>query len=230
MTHQTARANQSLDSQTDQLFTALVRDEVVFNPQSGRGAIVRGLHVPTWGGWRTRHGDERMVHDVVDGSFIDPVQSTLEGLKRYNVSRFVLSPTRWGLYDSAIPLSWNAVKFDKSEKENLPTGKQGVYTFIVKPGIANHPACAYLLYVGKTEKQGFRTRFLDYFREPDRPKARQAVKAMIGLWGNHLWFCYAPVDDIAQIDALERKLIDSYVPPINQEYPGVLGKAVKAWQ
>ena len=171
-----------------------------------------------------------MAYDLVYTSLDTTVQSTLDDLKKYNVSRVVLSPTRWALFSWTTPLSWNVVRFEESAKDDLPKDKQGVYTFVVKPEIANHPDCAYLLYVGKTEKQGLRTRFLDYFREPKKPKGREAVKLMLRLWKTHLWFCYAPIDDVGEINHVERNLIEALVPPINQEYSGVLGKAVKAWQ
>lgn len=160
----------------------------------------------------------------------DVVQTTRADLREHNLSRIVLSPKQWVSYKSTIPLSWSVVKFDESEKEQVPDDRQGVYTFVVKPGIANHPECAYLLYVGKTEKQGFRKRFTQYFSEKNDPKGREPVKMMLGLWKEHLWFCYAPIDDIQQIDSIEKSLIDAFVPPINQEYRGTLGKAMRAWR
>lgn len=156
------------------------------------------------------------------------VQTVLADLKKYNIARFVLSPTHWSSCQTTT-LSWHTVKFDRSQKKNIPQLK-GVYTFVLKPGIVNHPECAYLLYVGMTDRQNLRARFWQYFREKDDPKGREPVKAMLNLWEDYLWFCYAPINDVGQIGSIEAELIDAFVPPINQDYPGILAKAVKAWQ
>ncbi|HZH31871.1 MAG TPA: hypothetical protein VEY11_13990 [Pyrinomonadaceae bacterium] len=160
----------------------------------------------------------------------DLVKDTLAELREYNISRLVLSPNRWKACNLKISLKWRVVKFDKTHKSKIPLDKQGVYTFVVKPGIANHPECSYLLYVGKTERQGLRTRFLQYFGETKKPTGRPYIKEMIRLWNKHLWFCYATIDDVKKIGDIENKLIEAYVPPMNEDFQGVVGKAMKAWR
>ena len=141
----------------------------------------------------------------------------------------VLSPNRWKSFACSAPLSWSIVKFDKANINHIPKDEQGVYTFVVKPDIANHPHCSYLMYVGKTERQGFRERFKQYFSEAARPKGRPAIHFMVSQWIDYLWFCYAPVNDIKAISSIEDSLISAYLPPVNKEYPGKIGKAVQAW-
>lgn len=158
----------------------------------------------------------------------DLVQSTLEHLKKYQIERMVLSPKFWAAYSIPVTLKWTTVKYDKKHRNKLPE-KQGVYTFVVKPGIADHPECSYLLYVGQTEAQTLRTRFLQYFSEERKARGRNHIKIMARLWRKHLWYCYAPIDDPSLIGAIEDALLNAFVPPLNREYPGVLGKAKRAW-
>lgn len=158
----------------------------------------------------------------------DLVQASSD-LQTYSLSRLVISPERWKAFACSTPLQWQIVKFDRSEVNRVPGDKGGVYTFVVKPGVADHPECSYLMYVGKAERQSLRKRFAQYFKEKGSPRARPKVWKMLNFWENYLWFCYAQVDDQTMIDELERKLIDAYVPPINDEFPGELGKAMQAW-
>jgi len=161
-----------------------------------------------------------MAHDVVD--------TTLARLKKYRIERMILSPVSWKGFKTSLTLNWTTVKYEKSQTHTLPNS-QGVYTFIVKPGIANHPECSYLLYVGKTEKQTFRKRFSQYFIEEKKPKGRQHIKQMAKLWKNNLWYCYAPISNLSLIETVEDGLIEAFVPPLNRKYKGTLGKAIKAW-
>lgn len=153
-----------------------------------------------------------------------------EDLKKYNVSRMVLSPTRWDSFKDPTPLTWNKVKFDESALEHVPDNEFGVYTFIVDANIANHPHCSYLLYLGKAEKQPLRTRIRQYLYEPSNPKGRGPIQDMILDWHSRLFVCYAPVGDVSRIDALENALLEAFVPPMNQTYKGLFGKAYRAWR
>lgn len=162
---------------------------------------------------------------------VDLVKETLADMRLHNVAKMVLSPTRWQSYTITSPqLTWQTVKFEKSQKAKVPADKKGVYSFIIKPGIANHPECSYLLYVGKSQKQNMRTRFLQYFSEAKKPTGRQYIKDMIDLWPQNLWFCYAEVNDPAMISKIEDGLIHAYLPPLNEDFRGVIKKARSAWR
>ena len=150
-------------------------------------------------------------------------------LKKYQVERVILSPERWNTYVSYTSLVWSTVKFDKDQKHMIPNDKGGIYTFVVRPDIADHPCCSYLLYVGKTEKQNLRTRFMQYFYEENKIKGRPLVKKMISLWNNNLYFCYTPIDDRSLIHNVENSLIGAYMPPINNEFPSDIKQAIGAW-
>jgi hypothetical protein len=158
----------------------------------------------------------------------DLVETTLTHLKKYNVDRIVLSPKLWKACKLPVSLNWSVVKYHKSQKSKLPKS-QGVYTFVVKPGIVNHPECAYVMYVGKTEKQTFRERFSQYFIEEKNPKGREHIKIMAKFWKDNLWYCYAPVANVNLIDDIEDQLRNAFVPPYNREFRGTIGKARKAW-
>ena len=156
-------------------------------------------------------------------------EETLADLKKYCLDHVVLSPSQWNKYHSYYALSWTTVKFDHSKKSSIPDNKMGVYSFVVKPSIADHPECAYLLYVGKAEEQSLRTRFSQYFVEKSLLKGRPKVQKMLTLWSSHLWFCYAVVDETIKINDIENNLIESYIPPFNNEYPADIRSAIKAW-
>ena len=141
----------------------------------------------------------------------------------------ILSVDLWRGYKNYVDLSWSVVKFNISEVDKIPDDQQGVYTFVVKPGIANHPEYAVLLYVGQT-KRTFRERFMEYLREPKKAKPRIRIKEMIDLWGsNNLWFCYAEIKNKTLIDKMEEQLIMAYVPPMNDQFPANLRPALQAW-
>ena len=149
-------------------------------------------------------------------------------LKLHNINRFVLSPSLWAEFTIPITLDWKVVKYDKREKGKLPQ-VAGVYTFIVRPGIANHPECSYLLYVGKTDRQTLRDRFLQYFSEAKKEKGREHIKLMLNTWESNLWYCFAEISNTTIIDDIENALLTAYVPPMNRDFKGKLGKALKAW-
>ena len=151
-------------------------------------------------------------------------QRKADELRPYRVP-FVLSPGQWSEYDSPTDLRWRTVRFDPGETNNVPEGPKGVYTFIVKPGIANHDNCSYLLYVGMTEDQDFRARFKQYIREKKR--GRPHIIDMLNRWEGYLWFCYAEIDSDDIIQQTEDELLIAYLPPFNKSYPGRIRDAMK---
>src|SRR5579864_635031 len=84
-----------------------------------------------------------------------------------------LWPKRWKGYSNPHPLKWTLVKLeDASRKANAVPSGAGIYTLLVQPGIADHPSCSFLLYVGQTKS--LLARFGDYLtsekKETGRPK------------------------------------------------------------
>lgn len=157
-------------------------------------------------------------------------RSIADDLRAYNVSSMVLSPNRWSSFKYTTPLVWQKVKFDRQDVPNIPDDKFGIYTFIVDAGIANHPHCSYLLYLGKAEKQSLRKRINQYFYELNNPKGRPPIQDMIENWGTHLYVCFTSIDDTSKINSLENALLEAFVPPMNQQYKGAFGRAYRAWR
>ncbi len=145
----------------------------------------------------------------------------------YRLTRLVLSPEHWKKFSSPSKLIWGGTKFKPSNAKNVPDGKSGVYSFVVQPNIAEHPACAYLMYVGKAEKQSLRTRFNQYFRHKTDTSRRTNISKMLRLWDKHLWFYFASVADLTKIDATEQALLNAYLPPVNDQYKGVVAKQLR---
>jgi len=141
-------------------------------------------------------------------------------LADFHIKRMVLSPFQWKACSLPVDLSWKAVKFNRPNATNIPKVR-GVYTFLVQPGIANHPCCSYLLYVGKTEGQTFRGRYRQYLREwrAGDQSQRPHVTDMLEKWAGFLWFCFAKVQKRNLIEDVENALLTAYLPPSNKDFP-----------
>lgn len=149
-------------------------------------------------------------------------------LKDFRLCRMVLSPPQWQLCKLPVSLAWRAVRFQRANVNRVPNNAKGIYTFVVKPGIANHPSCAYLMYVGKAEKQMLRGRFSQYFAEKDEGEAsrRPHVTEMLLKWDKFLWFYYAEISDATKIKRVEDELLTAYLPPSNRTFPSTVRRAV----
>ena len=150
-------------------------------------------------------------------------------LSDYRLSRMVLSPPHWRRFNWPQTVTWRAVRFGASNLEEVPANQRGVYSFVVKPDIAGHPECSYLLYVGMVKDQFFRDRFCQYLREReagDRSR-RLHVTQMLLKWDGFLWFCYAPIDDEAAIIPAEDALLAAFLPPCNKDFPAVVRSDLK---
>jgi excinuclease UvrABC nuclease subunit len=139
----------------------------------------------------------------------------------------VLSPSHWDGCPLQHQLQWRSAKFDKANATQVPKDRCGVYSFLVLPGVAQHAACAYLMYVGKAEKQSLRARFEQYFEHLTETSRRTNISKMLRLWRNHLWFYYAPVADITKIDGTEQALLNAFLPPFNRRYRGMVAKQLR---
>lgn len=147
-------------------------------------------------------------------------------LGSYMVKRVILSPAQWAGYSNSTPLVWKFVKFDAANAEAVPNAT-GVYSFVVNPGICEHPGTHYLLYLGRARSVTLRARFRDYLREKTAEKGRAPVQKMLNNWPENLWFYYAKVADSAVIDALEEDLLAAYLPPVNQNFPAEILRVLK---
>lgn len=145
---------------------------------------------------------------------------------------FRLSKDHWNELTLPVALNWNVEKFETASKASIPDDKRGVYSFVIEPGIANHPRCSYLVYVGMVEQDGrsFRQRFNEYLRDLLGLKTRRLnIHDLLSRWDGHIWFCYAPVANPTLIAAVEEALIDAYLPPFNKRFTGKVQGAMKMY-
>jgi len=152
--------------------------------------------------------------------------SRQHNLSDYVVKRMVLSPPNWRLYNLQIALNWRTVKFVVSNASTIPqTG--GVYTFLIQPGIARHPECSHLVYVGKTDN--FRARYRNYLREKRAgdQSTRPHVTDMLNKWDGFVWFCFAPIVETDEIVPTEDALLAAYLPPTNKDFPATVSFDVR---
>lgn len=161
------------------------------------------------------------MHDIL-------TDSHAQEFRNYEVKFMILNPNLWGKYPNRIPLQWHKIKFSPSELSNVPNDSCGIYSFVIIPDIAGHIACAYLLYIGKTERN-FRTRYREYLDDQDWNKKtnRVHIREMLNKWKDHLWFCYAPISQTSLIKQLEKDLINSYLPPYCKDYPAEVRQPMK---
>ena len=127
---------------------------------------------------------------------------------------------------------WQEVKFlDDSSVAlhnsmiNIPNNMGGIYTFILKPNIIPDTHL-YIFYIGRakyTQRQNLRKRCKEYLTDNERPK----IIMMRELWGRHLYIRYLPLTDNSIIDKLEENLLNSIIPPCNDEIPNKIIKMAK---
>lgn len=132
---------------------------------------------------------------------------------------FVLWPRKWQGYDGInLVCDWQMHRLVEAERSIIPT-QSGIYTLLVQPGIALHPACSYLMYVGQASS--LRRRFGDYLTSEKRESGRPKIFRLLNKYENNLWFCYTLVPR-DQLDVYEDALMESYVPPNNDRLPASL--------
>lgn len=141
---------------------------------------------------------------------------------------FALSRDHWEELDLPVDLEWTIERFDVAARSRIPNDHRGVYTFVVRPGIANHPACSYLFYVGMAERQSLRVRFNQYLRDKrDTNTRRYHIRDLLNRWDGYIWFCFAKIDNFALISAVEQQLLSAYLPPFNRDFRGNVRPAIR---
>lgn len=140
----------------------------------------------------------------------------------------ILYPTEWRSFNQEFidEWEWTSVPFTEETVLTIPNNK-GVYSFSIKPPIANHPHNSLLIYIGKAHQDTFRDRFKDYLRQMRRTK-RPQIATVLNRWYGFLQFSYCPVIDTERIQQLENGLLKALIPPYNHNIPGEIGVAVRA--
>lgn len=138
-------------------------------------------------------------------------------LKSRTVS-FTLLPEAWQKFNhnqAAFPCSWKIIKLDEMCKNDIDLAKEpGIYTLLLQPGIAAHPSCSYLMYVGQTSD--LHRRFRDYLRHEKIKRKRPNVFRLLNIYSGKIWFCFTKVA-AHQLNDYENALMNAYIPPVNDK-------------
>lgn len=164
-----------------------------------------------------------MAVDILDTSKVEEAKSMF--------ARFFLWPDMWKTFDVDLTLhKWHEYQFEKSIIKKIPDRK-GVYSFVIKPNIAKHPSCSYLMYVGQTTDQTLRVRFGQYIEEQEhKRKSRPKVEYLLRKYKDYLFFVCLPLKKTLSPKDIEAKLIKAFLPPVNDEdtFPSEIKRIIKA--
>ncbi len=136
---------------------------------------------------------------------------------------FTLWPQQWVTYSEMH--EWKLCKLIDSERDKIPANP-GIYTLLTLPGIANHPACSYLMYVGQTIC--LRRRFGEYLNKERKETERPMMFRFLKKYSDQVWFCFTLVD-CSLLDTVENGLKNAYIPPLNSAFSGELSRVVGAF-
>lgn len=138
--------------------------------------------------------------------------------------RFVLWPRQWNLAAKDQYL-WHTCRFESSSRSSVPD-HSGVYTFLIQPEICGHPACSYLMYVGKAKS--LQSRFGNYLSEMRRETGRPRIVRLLNKYPQNTWFCFTLVawDEVSKVEDM---LIETYIPPCNDKFPAYIARVLKAY-
>lgn len=146
---------------------------------------------------------------------------TREDIAKHS-QQFVLFPRLWDTFASRAPgltLAWRDVQFLPGNRARVPKSP-GVYAFVIRRHIGDHPQHVYLMYIGSTDN--LHRRYGQYLREEIAGESREDVIWMLNTYSGKLWFTYSTVAAGTEED-LEEKLYTAIWPPINRK-----GKAIPA--
>ncbi|MGA3110468.1 MAG: hypothetical protein ABSE15_00365 [Candidatus Bathyarchaeia archaeon] len=139
------------------------------------------------------------------------------------IQHFTLWPRQWQTYTQTH--EWKNEKLESTRADQIPEDP-GIYTLIIYPGIAGHPLCSYLMYVGKTGC--LRRRFREYLGMERREDGRPKISYVLNKYDQFIRFCYTRVP-LAALDNVEGGLMNAYLPPLNEEYEGTISTSVRAF-
>jgi len=138
---------------------------------------------------------------------------------------FALWRRKWQEYCDICVLDWQLYSLAGHERSNIPD-QPGIYTLLVQPGIASHPACSYLMYVGKTTS--LHRRFREYLTKEKRETGRPKVFRLLNMYPDHTWFCFSLVPE-ANLADVEDALVIAYLPPANDRLPAQVRRVIGAF-
>jgi hypothetical protein len=148
--------------------------------------------------------------------------------KQY-VERFFLWPRQWLDFQSTFAAQFDWQVFPLTKKRGIVAtvpDVPGLYTLVVQPSIAAHPACSYLMYVGLTGRQTLRKRFRQYLGQEQHPKARPHIIRLTQVYRDFLAFCCSPVPAGTTVEEAEDALLAAYIPPYCRDLPAKVNRVI----
>ena len=139
---------------------------------------------------------------------------------KLHVREFLLYPEFWNKDENkiVIKLKWKFVKFVETKKNLIPQ-KRGIYCFVVKPTCNNFFETRYLFYIGKTNRT-LRERFSEYLRDQKgKGKPRLKVYEMLNYYKDNVYFYYAEITSVTDVNTCEDNLLNTFMPYINTQIP-----------
>ena len=138
----------------------------------------------------------------------------------YHIRKFLLHPPIWIEPANliSIPLKRKRVRFTEKNKGSVPQNK-GIYCFVLNPKYKYFFETRYLFYVGKTNRT-LRERYSEYLDEQAGVgKPRLKIEEMLNLYKDYVYFYYATIDNKTDVDVCEKKVLNTFVPPVNSLIP-----------
>lgn len=141
--------------------------------------------------------------------------------------QMIMVPRRWSSLSVQATLSWSVFPFNDGSRSLIPD-QQGVYAFLIVPGVAGDLNASYLMYIGETGRT-LRERFGEYLVEARSDKIRPKLLRILPLYPDHLVFACAPLPASIAPKDVESALIEALLPPGNDEVPATVRRPRKAF-
>lgn len=138
---------------------------------------------------------------------------------------FALWPKPWRAYKSRICANWKVTRLGKASRRKIPK-RSGIYTMLIQPGIAAHPAASFPMYVGQAKDLA--RRFNEYLTSERKPDGRPKIVQLLHKYDEFLWFGFCEVN-IPDLDSAENALITAMDPPCNDRVEARLAVTRKAF-
>lgn len=162
---------------------------------------------------------------------------------RLHTFDFKLYPKLWDDFSVGVEimdsLEWQETKFlndegtdFSDEVKNMPNDSGGIYMFIIKSKVLKGIS-EYLAYIGRaqyTDNHNLRVRCKRYLTQYINEKERPKITTLMSYFKDHLFLRYVKVPNNELIVLLEAELINSLLPPFNDEIPDkIIRQAVDAF-
>ena len=140
---------------------------------------------------------------------------------------FSLWPQKWEAYSLCDPFNWQIHPFEPDQTDEIPR-QPGIYSFLIRPGIASFPYSSYLMYIGKTQHT-LRRRFTQYLYEQNSPSGRSNIVRLLIKYQGYVHFCFSVVNNTERIASIEDALIAAFLPPCNTQLPTEVRNVIGAF-